>query len=160
MAVMLAIGRNDVEIVRLLVEVHEHINPSILSNYSPVPHASLVNPPQDGETLDHHATAVMSMPQSSSSISKGKKRKRTKEYIQESSSSSLLVSSASSAFSSSSPKKRKLQDRIQVTSEMLELAVKQRCEPLIQFFMSKGGCIRPFRSLFALPGPLELMNLF
>ena len=43
------------------------------------------------------------------------------------------------AGNGSSPgKRRRLEDRVPVTSAMLELAVRQKCEPLISYFMEKG----------------------
>lgn len=94
MAVMLAIGRCDLEIVRLLIERHEESE-------------------HDSVTGSLNAGIAVSI---------GKKRKRRD----------------GEGMTYASPKKRRLEDRCPVTSDMLELAVKQGSEPLIQFFMSKG----------------------
>lgn len=111
MAVMLAIGCRDLKLVRLLIERYD-----------------------DGEennnswTQDLHGTGVKgdSMMVNSSGV---KKRKRN---------DAAGRGAAAGGKMTSPPKRRKLEDRCRVTSDMLELAVKQGSEDLIQYFMSKG----------------------
>ncbi|CAD6588765.1 MAG: hypothetical protein CYPHOPRED_004516 [Cyphobasidiales sp. Tagirdzhanova-0007] len=96
MSVMLAIGRNDIEVVRVLVERH------------PV---SLIGQPP--------APASYSLDTFSRRPANSLKRQ----------------------ISTADPveyKKRRLEDRIRVTPAMLELAVKQQYEPLIEYFTGKG----------------------
>lgn len=107
MAVMLAVGRRDLDIVKLLIERQD-------DSFS-FPSSS-----SSDKSLALGAIQSISMPTSGGNGSKKRRRGGggDNERI--------------------SPKRRKLDDRIQVTSEMLELAVKLEYEPLIQFFMSKG----------------------
>jgi hypothetical protein len=101
--VMLAIGRNDIEIVRMLVE----------QDYRP----------SEG---DEPVSADTSAGQQESS-KKGRKRL------------SSQTSSPTGRNGSSPGKRRRLEDRIKVTSGMLEQAVKQEYVPLIDYFMGKGA---------------------
>jgi len=117
MAVMLAIGRKDLEIVQLLVERRdERLSSNSLSTTSslPPPSSSLSSSPSSPVGLSGRGLTMRLGNESRS-------RKRTNP-----------------GSNRESPKRRKVEDRFQVTSEMLELAVKLEYEPLIQYFMSKG----------------------
>lgn len=98
MSVMLAVGRDDVEIVKLLVEREQ----------------------EDGQS----ASDTAPLRNTGRQQGHGKKRKRSR-----------------SGGEGSPGKKRKLEDRLSVTSAMLELAVRQKCQPLIQYFMAKGKAV-------------------
>ena len=96
MSVMLAIGRNDLEVVKMLIE-RDH--DAFEQNAS--------QPPEYSEDI----------PDESSS---GKKR----------------------SWPSLSPirhKRRRLEDRLPIRSAMLELAVRQHCQPIIAYFRAKGA---------------------
>lgn len=109
MAVMLAIGRKDLEIVKMLVEREDESSLSTRSSSSRAIASSLSQTGQEQQLR-------MGNTQQAS-----KKRKRGQDEIR-----------------LSSPKRRKVSDRFQIPSEMLELAVKLEYEPLIKYFMSKG----------------------
>lgn len=108
MAVMLAVGRRDLDIVRLLVERYDDSRSSIMQTHSGIPSSSTFS----GRDVEE----------------RGLKRKRRRTEKNGGDNSSLTMKN----------KKRRLEDRFQITSEMLELAVKQKSEGMIQYFMSKG----------------------
>lgn len=127
MSVMLAIERNDIEIVRMLIEGGAYVQ---YAN-SAKTHGDLgawdYTPGEGGEDSE------------SGSGTSRKKRKRQLQGQEEQNGLAISISAAGESGSSSSPgKRRRVEDRVQVTSAMLELAVRQKCEPLIQYFMAKG----------------------
>lgn len=95
MSVMLAIGRNDTEITRMLIEYTEPI----------------VDVLDELVVCDSTTTAEGTACRRKRSLRDTSQKPR---------------------------KKKRFTDRIDVTSAMLELAVKQKHEPLIQYFLAKG----------------------
>lgn len=100
MSVMLAIGRNDLLVVRMLIERGR-------------PEEENAEEEQEGPT-ERAATAL--------GTSASKKRKST-----------------SSTSSPIRAKRQRVEDRTEVTSAMLELALRKRCDTLVRYFMDKGA---------------------
>ena len=94
MSIMLAIVRNDIELVKLLIE------------------------------RESQGAIASEASEESAQRQQGQGRKRKRN--------------ARPGNEASPGKKRRLEDRLPVNSAMLELAVRQKCEPLIQYFMAKG----------------------
>lgn len=108
MAIMLAIGRRDLELVRLLIERYDD-DEDKYNSWAQAFHGTGMK----GDSMTVNSSGI------------NKKRKRND-------------GGGRGGKMTSPPKKRKLEDRCRVTSDMLELAVKQGSEDLIQYFMSKG----------------------
>lgn len=101
LAIMLAVGRDDFEVVKLLIEY-----------------------PADGQLEDTDHNGEGGLPGTGTEeqllpAANGRKRRN-------------------GSLGGSPGKRRRIEDRVQSTPAMLELAVKQKCHPLIVYFMGKG----------------------
>jgi len=101
MSVMLAIGRNDLLAVRMLIEGGR---------------------PEEEEDFRQRTSAAATTAASTGTNKRPRKRK-----------ASAAIDSPDRA------KRQKVEDRTAVTSQMLELATRQRCDPLVRYFMVRGA---------------------
>lgn len=132
---MIAIGRGDENLVKLLIEGPRSDSPP---EVPPRPSSTQTLPPQEPNPRDASSTAASQQTTPTTLVNVRKRKSLTEEEP-----------------SPSPPKRRKVDDLVKVTSSMMEAAVQHKRWKIVQFFQEKGTVFD-----FALPvfdtGPAEL----